>query len=188
MHPYREQFPDDFANYFRSKFIKAVKDPSHCPRVATSLDDAGRESVIGFAHWIRQSTNDDNSPQPTTSGGEKNENRAADPHKLDVLDRAGELTKHYWSGSRANTYYLNLLGVDPAHQKKGIGRTLTMEGIKLAKQNGICASVIASSAGHYLYASCGFKDVGWATEGTENPLRHLQSGQIMFWEEFPSEQ
>jgi ribosomal protein S18 acetylase RimI-like enzyme len=182
MHPYREEYPDDFANYWRQKFRKAVDDPSHCVLVSTAQDDGRGEIITGYADWVRQSADGHDDSQTGTTDAGASENRAADPSKLDILDRASEFVKHYWSGNRAETWYLDILGIDPGYHRRGLGRLLTMEGIKLAEKDRVCASVISSLAGHPLYLSCGFKDVGWATEGEGNPLRVIPSGQIMFWE------
>ena len=40
--------------------------------------------------------------------------------------------------------------------------------------------MIASEAGDGLYASCGFKAVGWMQEGEGNPLRGVPGGRIFF--------
>ena len=90
--------------------------------------------------------------------------------------------EHYWSGSRADTWYLDALCIDPGYHRRGFGRLLVTEGVKLANKDGVCASLISSLAGHPLYLSCGFKDVGLASEGEGNPLRAIPSGYIMFWE------
>ena len=70
--------------------------------------------------------------------------------------------------------------VDPAHQRKGYGRELVLYGLKLATEDGICASLIASEAGDGLYVSCGFKPVGWMQEGEGNPLKGVPGGRILF--------
>jgi hypothetical protein len=57
----------------------------------------------------------------------------------------------------------------------------TMEGVKLAEKDRVCASLVASLSIYALYLSCGFKPVGWVGEGDGNPLRDLPSGQILFW-------
>ena len=59
---------------------------------------------------------------------------------------------------------------------------LTMEGVKLVEKDHVIASLVASLSGCRLYVSCGFKEVGWVSEGEGDPLRDLPSGQIMFWD------
>ena len=63
----------------------------------------------------------------------------------------------------------------------------TMEGVKLAEKDRLCASLVASLSGYPLCLSCGFKPVGWVGEGEGNSLHDLPSGQISFWDaEFTS--
>lgn len=107
-------------------------------------------------------------------------NRASDPAMVDVFERGAPFTKHYWSGLRSETWYLDLLATDPSYQRKGFGRDLVMWGVQTAKEENICASVVASEKGEGLYTSCGFKPIGWAGEGEGNPLRDLPGGRILF--------
>ncbi|GAB7354741.1 hypothetical protein MBLNU459_g5152t2 [Dothideomycetes sp. NU459] len=107
-------------------------------------------------------------------------NRAADPAMTDVFERGAPYTQHYWSGDRAETWYLDLLAVDQNQQRKGFGRELVMWGVSKADEERVCASVIASDVGEDFYVSCGFAPVGWAGEGEGNPLRTLPGGCIMF--------
>ena len=118
----------------------------------------------------------------TDSLADTSENRAADPVYADVLERAGVFTQGYWTGARAETWYLDLLMVDPSHQRKGFGRRLVQYGVDLADLEGVCASVIGSEAGDGLYASCGFQAVGRMQEGEGNPLRDVPGGRIFFRE------
>lgn len=101
----------------------------------------------------------------------------------DVIERAEQFTKHYWTDSRAQTWLLDFLMVDPQHQRKGFGRELVSFGLELAARDGICASLIASKTGEALYLSCGFEGVGYVQEGEGNPLAGLPGGRIMFWED-----
>ena len=77
---------------------------------------------------------------------------------------------------------LDLLLVDPAHQRKGLGRKLVFYGLDLADEEGVCASVVASAVGDKLYVSCGFESVGKIGDGDGNPLRNLPGGRVMFRE------
>lgn len=99
---------------------------------------------------------------------------------VDVFERGAHFTMHYWSGRRSETWYLDLLAIDPLYQRRGLGRELVMWGVRMADDELICASVIASESGEGLYTSCGFKTVGWAGEGETNPLRDVPGGKILF--------
>ena len=179
MHPFRDQFPDDFVDYFRRRFRKHVDDSSHHVLVSTMYNDTGAEIITGHADWIRHRGGDDDVLVATTDP-DVSLNRAADPAQSDIFERAGPFTKHYWTGNRADTWLLDLLAVHPEHQRKGYGKLLVMDGIKLAENDQVCASVIASAQGHLTYISCGFKPVGWVAEGEGNPLQRLPGGEILF--------
>lgn len=77
---------------------------------------------------------------------------------------------------------LDLLLVDPAHQRKGLGRKLVFYGLDLADEEGVLASVVGSAVGDKLYVSCGFEPVGNIGDGEGNPLRGLPGGRVMFRE------
>lgn len=50
MHPHRNEFPDDFEQYFVQKFFLSWWDFTHVLWVST-VEDEGREVVVGFAEW-----------------------------------------------------------------------------------------------------------------------------------------
>lgn len=58
---------------------------------------------------------------------------------------------------------LSYLAIDPKHQRKGIGRRLTQEGLDRAASQGRDVSLRASPEGRLLYLTMGFKEV---CEGT----------------------
>ena len=99
-----------------------------------------------------------------------------------MLARATVFTQGYWTGRRAETWYLDLLMVDPDYQRRGFGRKLVGYGVTLADEEGVCASLIASEVGDALYASCGFEPVGRMQEGEGNPLKDVPGGRIFFRE------
>lgn len=107
-------------------------------------------------------------------------NRAADPANKDILERASPYSEHYWQGSRYETWYLDLLAVDPSCQGRGHGRLLIGWGLEKAAQDGICASLISSDFAEQFYVRASFVPVGWATEGPGNPLAGLKGGRVMF--------
>lgn len=109
-------------------------------------------------------------------------NRAADPAAHKLVARAISYTKHLWSGPRATGWYLNYLGVDPAHQNQGYGRALAKWGVEKARQEGVSASVISGTDKDRFYRRCGFEElVGRVTDGEGNPLRGVtEAGAILF--------
>jgi len=104
-------------------------------------------------------------------------NKAADPSKANVLEESEKLTKYYWSGAREQNWYLYLLAVHPASQGKMHGRELVQWGVDEAKNEGVCASVIAAKGKDRFYGRFGFVEVGRANVG---PLASIEGGAIMF--------
>ena len=87
------------------------------------------------------------------------------------------------SGTRATGWYLNYLGVDPAHQNHGYGRALAKWGVEKARQEDISASVISGTRKDRFYRRCGFEElVGRVTDGEGNPLKGLtEAGNVLFY-------
>jgi predicted N-acetyltransferase YhbS len=104
-------------------------------------------------------------------------NYAADPSKVNVLIESKPFTDHHWSGSREQTWYLDLLAVHPASQGKMFGRELVQWGMDEAKREGVWASVIAAKGKDRFYGRFGFVEVGRANVG---PLAGIEGGAIMF--------
>lgn len=196
MHPHRDQYPEDFTNYFRRKCECNGKDNSHYAIVSFKVNPDGSETITGFADWVRQregagchSAKDPGkaSGEPPCLGSNESsyvpdvsQNRAADPKQTDIFDRSALFTQHYWSGARAETWYLDLLAVHPDHRRKGYGGLLVKWGVGKARNENVSASVVASQMGESIYRSCGFEPVGWASEGEGNPLAGIPGGRIMF--------
>lgn len=87
------------------------------------------------------------------------------------------LSAHHWSGSREETWFLDMLGVDPEYQLQGHGRTLVEWGKDKAREEGICASLTAAEEKSGFYEKLGFVEVGRANVG---PLASVEGGGIMF--------
>lgn len=104
-------------------------------------------------------------------------NRAADPTKANSLGEAFLLCADLWSGSREETWFLDMLSVDPDYQLQGHGRTLMHWGKDRAREEGICASLTAAEDKNSFYEKLGFVEVGRANIG---PLTSVQGGAVMF--------
>lgn len=108
-------------------------------------------------------------------------NRACDPAKEDVLQRADVFIEQAWTGPRSESWYLDFLAVHPNYQGKGIGRKLVLWGLERAEQEGICASVISAWGKDAFYQKCGFNiQDGRAGAGEGNPLADVSGGN-MWW-------
>lgn len=199
IHPHRALYPDDVQIFWH----EAVRSDWANPRnkvlvvVSPSSPSQPEDRVVGAAIWQRQGDDDSHSsiqeliqswrdPQPyfpaipTTL---QHSNRALDPSKKDILKQSAEFTKHYWVGSNARNWYLNLCAVDPAFAGRGCGKMLVRWGIERAREEGVAASVTSSEGTNGFYLRCGFDEVvGNASEGERNPLREagVKGGDILF--------
>ena len=222
IHPYRHQYPDDMYLYWLKNFRSGLSRRDNHILVATVLEpEQSQPTVVGVAQWIRRRAQPSSQDQLSSSASSSEQNgaveeqeeelppnRAADPAKLDVLQRVGPFVDHKWSGTgtlwllslsainsgnglfwltnlpvgkRAETWYLGLLAMHPDYQGHGIGKQLVAWGFARAKADAVCVSVISALGKDGFYRSCGFDvDVGYATEGEGNPLSGVPGGLIMF--------
>ncbi|KAI7544135.1 hypothetical protein KC331_g6986 [Hortaea werneckii] len=192
IHPYRHQYPDDMHLYWLKNFRRGLNRKDNYILVATvSEPGESQPRIVGVAQWIRRRARAGSQDQSSSTSSEQNKaeeeqeelppNRAADPAKLDVLQRVGPFVDHKWSGERAETWYLGLLAIHPDFQGHGIGKQFVAWGFERAKADAVCVSVISALGKDGFYRSCGFDvDVGYATEGEGNPLSGVPGGLVMF--------
>ena len=89
------------------------------------------------------------------------------------------MTKHLWTGNRAESWYLDFLCTDPKYERKGHGKGLVNWGVEQAEKEGVCASLIATWERDGFYAKLGFEEVGRANIG---PISEVRGGTVMFKE------
>jgi GNAT superfamily N-acetyltransferase len=86
---------------------------------------------------------------------------------------------------RQKHWSLEVLGIDPAHQFKGYGKELVLDGLERAKRDPLGdmpACVVAADGKETFYQKVGFPElVGWASrgkgeDGSENPMAALGVG------------
>lgn len=109
-------------------------------------------------------------------------NRAADPAWLTAPDRSyAFFVPTYWPAGtpRAESWFLECLGVDPACQGRRVGRRLVRWGLARAAREAVCASVIVALGKDGFYQKCGFDEQwGSARDGEGNPLRDVEGWNI----------
>ncbi|KAL1873146.1 hypothetical protein Daus18300_003965 [Diaporthe australafricana] len=139
--------------------------------MSSAFDSPGREHVVaceageeavGWAQWVDSGAD----LEGKTSAEVKDE---ASPPGLDTeaLGRLGREGRYlekrcdeYLRIERSKqSWLLNYLAIDPKHQRKGIGRRLTQEGLDRAASRGRDVSLRASPEGRLLYLTMGFKEV-----------------------------
>ncbi|KAH6628928.1 acyl-CoA N-acyltransferase [Chaetomium tenue] len=130
--------------------------------VEGSEDGDSDGQVVGFAQWELPS-------QGTSSaiGAAENEQQDPCPPSLDkdalrdVFKKMDEMAvAALGSDGHSNMWYLMCLAIDPAHQRRGIGKMLLKQGLELAEKAGKDAFLVATPEGRGLYRSFGFVEVG----------------------------
>lgn len=177
VHPCRNEFPEDVYLYWL-RFLREAYWTEPGEFLAVSYSDDG--AVTGVAHWIRNYS----SPPPVSwtswfglqavKGYNRVEdlvwpNRAID-HTNDAVIAAGNpFFMHHWTGSRADSWLLSLLGVDPEYEKQRYGRLLVSWGFERSVKEGVSCSVISVPGQEGFYRACGFDKVVGTTndEGGE---------------------
>ncbi|KAH7131893.1 acyl-CoA N-acyltransferase [Dendryphion nanum] len=197
MHPLREKFPSDFEAFWIRRIRESWYDWNHVWCVATTQEQ-GKEVVVGAADWDMMGTVGDkyrlNNWDPRHAilpfirafhnlNTTIHPNRAANPNpKLaNPLHDAFPFFAHHWSGARANSVYLELLGIHPQYQGRGFAKELLEWGMDKAREEGVSTSLTSSMKGNMFYRKMGYTtEVGKCTEGEGNPVASLDSGWILF--------
>jgi GNAT superfamily N-acetyltransferase len=103
--------------------------------------------------------------------------KSADQEHIKAFYDSFELFAHHWSGSRAETWYLEYLCVHPDHHRKSYGKQLLQKGLEYAQEEGVATSVISSIEADSFYSKLGFVEVGNAAIG---PIAGVKGGSIKF--------
>ncbi|WEW58034.1 hypothetical protein PRK78_003501 [Emydomyces testavorans] len=207
LHPYREQFPQDYLTHWHRQCRQKFWDYSKVFLVSYETEQGtGREILTGVAEWQRDGSGWEKvwglwgwwDPrrliQPivvfiNTLANILFPNRAAakppqlTPYNFDAA--YFPYVAHFYSSPpyRKNTWSLVCLAVLPQYRTRGHGRELVAWGLERAREERIVANVVAAKGKENFYRRCGFTDlVGWATDGEENPLKKagIEGGAILF--------
>ena len=158
--------------------------------------DQQHQTITGIAHWIRNHSH----PPPTSTLSKirlkaietynalsqiPHPNRALDKSHDAILPLGNPFFAHHWSGSRADSWHLSLLGVAPAFGKNGYGRALVGWGFERSRREGVSCSVISVVGQEGFYRACGFDRVVGTTndeggEGNAWRAAGLEAAPIMF--------
>ncbi|EAT79336.1 hypothetical protein HBH56_211930 [Parastagonospora nodorum] len=195
VHPHRHQYPSDPLIFWRQRTRAFFQEPRDVVIVSTLIEN-GEEKIAGMATWQRQG--DDAGAQKVISAWQDpgpdafepldSENRAIDKSKATILQDTYPWFKHHWEGvtnglPRANNWYLNLCGIDPAYQKRGVGQQLVAWGLERAKEENVHSSVVSSEGNAKFYLRCGYDEiVGNCSEGENNPMARegVKGGEILW--------
>ena len=198
-HPRREEFPDDMYLFFLQKLrVDWARTSSPDMRILLAHPPQDPAAIAGVAIWTRKRATPVADSEEVAAKVKEMEafnaaealsqpNRAADPTHHNILAASEKFIKHHWSGSRAESWYLDLLGVDPKQGGHGYGKLLTRYGFELARAQGVGASVISARDRESFYTALGFDvTVGTVRDfgGEENPFvsRPELGGTVHFWD------
>ncbi|KAI9903426.1 hypothetical protein N3K66_002778 [Trichothecium roseum] len=131
-----------------------------------AVDDERRGDIAGFAYWERPLG------EGESESGEEGGEEAVGEVKVKGLDEEAfaEMKRVVGAaaddvlgkGGVAKTWHLEYLGVDPNHQRRGVGRMLLNWGTKRADAGEKDCYLFGTAAGRPLYEAAGFtiaKDV-----------------------------
>ncbi|CAN8096463.1 unnamed protein product [Discula destructiva] len=196
IHPHREEHPGGMELYWLRRARVNYWDYTWKWLVAVDLDKHGNDSIIGVAQWSR--VGEDNrkmqcywfdprtllkplSQAAMSLHGLIWPNRACDPANENIIERGAPFLDSAWTGARQESWYLEFLAVEPHWQGKGVGKKLVQRGLKMAEDEGVCASVISAEGKDGFYRKCGFDVVdGRAGMGEGNPLSDIPGGNILW--------
>jgi len=82
-------------------------------------------------------------------------------------EQAAAIDRYLGPGKLDEMWYLQILGVHPAFQRKGVGAALLDWGLEHARERGEKVYLEASEFGRGLYLKKGFKIIGHCVVGTE---------------------
>ena len=198
-HPHRKVFPDDMHLFFLAKLrIDWTRTSSPDTLILLAHPPQDPSALAGVAIWNRKRATPVPDSEEVAAKVKEMEslnaaealsqpNRAADTTHHTILADSEPFIAHHWSGSRAESWYLDLLGVDPKQGGHGYGKLLTRYGFELARKEGVGASVISALDRESFYTALGFDvTVGTVRDfgGEENPFvsRPELGGTVHFWD------
>ncbi|KPM34477.1 hypothetical protein AK830_g12091 [Neonectria ditissima] len=132
----------------------------HSKRTAmiVAVDDSLDGEVVGFALWESPA-----GPEDAVEVAHK------EPEPPAALDRAAfaemksivsaDATETFGERGMKDVWHLDYIGIEPKHQRRGIGRMLLEWGIKHAEKDDRECYLVATPAGRPLYLAYGFEDV-----------------------------
>jgi GNAT superfamily N-acetyltransferase len=198
-HPHRNEFPDDMHLFFLQKLrVDWARTSTPDQRILLAHPPQDPSTIAGVAIWQRKRATPVPDPEDVAAKVKEMEainaaeavsqpNRAADFTHHNILAESDRFIKHHWSGSRAESWYLDILGVDPKQGGHGYGKLLTKYGFELARKEGVGASVISALDRESFYEALGFDvTVGTVRDfgGEENPFVAMPElgGTLHFWD------
>ena len=194
MHPKRKEFPEDWLRWWNKEISKHIIDPAGLSFVG--VDSQGTVKAcclmkkLGNASQRIAAEGVVARKLEQVSGMAQNAwdsatftSRTADPEAIATFEKSWNDIEHYFTGPRAQTWFIELFCVHPEVQRGGgFGRDLIRNAIELGKNENprVPVAVIASEIGDGFYEKYGFREVGRADVGDMSGVR---GGSLKFYEE-----
>ncbi|KAJ4298327.1 hypothetical protein N0V88_003352 [Collariella sp. IMI 366227] len=123
----------------------------------------GEEVVVGFAQWELPTESDRSTD--TKELDEVNQDPPPPTLDQDALREIFEVINteaKKWLGPEGHSkmWYLMVLAIDPAHQRRGIGKMLMRHGLSLVAEARREAFLVATPEGRGMYEAMGFRQIG----------------------------
>ncbi|RSL56240.1 hypothetical protein CEP54_008939 [Fusarium duplospermum] len=124
-----------------------------------AVDEALSGKVVGFALWEKPVRGDNGQPEPAPI---KPPCATLDHAAFNEMKRVlgQDHAKRFGGNGADNIWHLEMLGVDPGQQRRGIGKLLLRWAFEEADKFGQDCYLVATPAGLPLYRAAGFKEVG----------------------------
>ncbi|CAN8098115.1 unnamed protein product [Discula destructiva] len=143
------------------RLLRRIDDETEHFVVATDDHDA----PIGYANWRSPLSNKPEEAKALESLLQEEHPKTMDMEALAVISKGiavleAAIRDALGEDEFRRSWYLAGLAVDPAHQRKGIGKMLMQWGQERADQEHTTVRLMASEVGANLYRALGFEEVG----------------------------
>ncbi|KAM5384608.1 hypothetical protein ACJZ2D_001353 [Fusarium nematophilum] len=159
--PHLKPRDETYAHAARPWRLARKTDRFHAERtvVMVAVDEALSGRIVGFSLWERPARggeHDKPEPPPIRPPCATLDHAAFDEMKK-VL--GGDSAKHFGQKGTKDVWHLEMLGVDPNHQRRGIGKMLLKWALEEAEKLGEDCYLVATPAGLPLYRAIGFEEL-----------------------------
>ncbi|KAK1237928.1 hypothetical protein MKX08_002507 [Trichoderma sp. CBMAI-0020] len=158
LHLQPTNIPDGDASLpWRQQRKTANLNASNCT-VILAVDTASKDQIVGFAVW-EQPIEDDKPPVATADP-----ELPADATDMKNFEELMSILKEDYKASFGDrglkdVWHLDMIGVDPLHQRRGIGKALLTWGMRQAIKAGRDCYLMATPQGRPLYEASGWEIV-----------------------------
>ncbi|KAF3083149.1 hypothetical protein TWF569_006860 [Orbilia oligospora] len=192
-YPTRHEYPAHHRHMFWRYLGNELLDPTIWVVVAY-ITDNGIEIPVGYSTWQRRGPGTAEAVKGRDNWLQKSErnlfalheslnnflfpNPSAYKPAIDLMAKVFEETENLVKQMPQfeNHLHLNILVVDPAYQRRGIGEALVRWGVNKSIKEGLPCALEASRAGKRVYTKCGFEEIQTCDGLHPTPEKPWQEG------------